>query len=392
MFRMGLPLFSVKRELFRSMTQMSAPPRKVDDQHQGINTLVDSMVTAKHIGRFRPVGIRQIMLWEIAAVIVVACWFPPRLASWIVLGAGIVVIAVTSVRFDGLCGYQWAGVYRRFRARRHPGGDPLQAMVPGLRISQHIDRAGNRAGVAKVDDSFVAVVRVAPSLPVSPSVLLGLLRKAYDRTDIRLCAAELVTWSVPSPPRARYYGDERDTQPLQIHWLALRYQPSLAPSAALARGGGDTGGVRAVASAAIALVSEVAKLGLPAVVLDQNDLRQELFVALGVGNPAGVKITETWQDFSFGPVRQIGFGTRQGKDDLTVLGRWVAGAAFTATSLTLYRDQRGRVRASGLIRIGARATDGKMTIRQVSKALGVRLTTRNGRQELAMRGTLPLAL
>ena len=334
------------------------------------------------------------MLWEIAAVVVVACSFPLRLASWIVLGAGVVVIAVTSVRFDGLCGYQWVGVYRRFRARRRPrAGDPLQAMVPGLRISQHIDRAGNRAGVAKVDDSFVAVVRVAPSLPVSPSVLLGLLRKAYDRTDIRMCTAELVTWSVPSPPRARYYGDERDTQPLQIHWLALRYRPATAPSAALARGGGDTGAVRATASAAIALVSDVAKLGLPAVALDQNDLRQELFVALGVGNPgAGVKITETWQDFSFGPVRQIGFGTRQGRDDLTVLGRWVAGAAFTATSLTLHRDQRGRVRGTGLVRIGVRPTDGRMTLRQVGKALGVRLTTRNGRQELALRDTLPLAL
>lgn len=378
------------------MTQISAPPKTFAEQHKGKNTLAEGMVTAKRIGRFRPVGIRQIMLWEIAAVVVVAAWFPLRLASWIVLGVGIVIVALTSTRFDGLCGYQWVGVYQRFRARRSThqqrGGDPLQAMLPGLRISQHIDRAGNRAGVAKVDDSFVSVVRVAPALPVSSSVLLGLLRKAYDRTDIRLCTAELVTWSVPSPPRARYYGDERDTHPLQIHWLALRYKPALAPSAALARGGGDTGAVRAAASSAIALVSEVAKLGLPAVALDQNDLRQELLVALGVGNPGAVKITETWQDFSFGAIRQIGFGTRQGRDDLAVLGRWVNGAAFTATSLTLHRDQRGRVRGTGLVRVGVRPTDGKMTIRQLSKTLGVRLTTRNGRQELAMRGTLPLAL
>jgi hypothetical protein len=304
---------------------------------------------------------------------------------------------VTSIRFDGLCVYQWVGVYRRFRGRRavhaKRSGDPLQTMLPGLRISQHVDRAGNRAGVAKVDDSWVSVVRVAPALPVDPRVLLGLLRKAYDRTDIRLCTAELVTWSVPSPPRARYYGDERDTQPLQIHWLALRYRPSLAPAAALARGGGDTGAVRAVASAAIALVNEVAKLALSAVALDQNDLRQELLVALGVGGSGGgVKITETWQDFSFGPVRQIGFGTRVGKDDLAVLGRWVSGAAFTATSFTLRRDQRGRVRGTGQVRVGVRPTEARMGIRQLSKMLGVRLLSRSGRQELAVRGTLPLAL
>ena len=368
-----------------------------NERRKGKNTLADSMVTAKRIGRFRPVGIRQIMLWEIAAVVVVASWFPPRLASWIVLGVGVAVVAVTSMRFDGLCGYQWVGVYRRYRGRRAAhakrSGDPLQTMLPGLRISQHIDRAGNRAGVAKVDDSWVSVVRVAPAMPVDPRVLLGLLRKAYDRTDIRLCTAGLVTWSVPSPPRARYYGDERDTQPLQIHWLALRYQPALAPAAALARGGGDTGAVRAAASMAIALVSEVAKLGLPAVALDQNDLRQELVVALGVGNPgAGVKITETWQDFSYGAIRQIGFGTREGRDDLAVLGRWVNGAAFTATSLTLHRDQRGRVRATGLVRVGVRPTEGRMSTRQASRLLGVRLLSRNGRQELAMRATLPLAL
>ncbi|HEY4021729.1 MAG TPA: type VII secretion protein EccE [Pseudonocardiaceae bacterium] len=337
------------------------------------------------------------MLWEIAGVVVVASWFPVRLATWIVLGVGAAVVAVTSIRFDGLCAYQWIGVYRRFRGRRaahrKPAGDPLQTILPGLRISQHIDRAGNRAGVAKVDDSFVSVVRVAPPLPVDPRVLLTLLRKAYDRTDIRLCTAGLVTWSVPSPPRARYYGDERDTQPLQIHWLALRYRPSLAPSATLARGGGDTGAVRAVASAAIALVNEVAKLGLASVALDQNDLRQELLVALGVGNSGGgVKTTETWQDLSFGAVRQVGFGTREGRDDVAVLGRWVNGAAFTATSFTLHRDQRGRVRGTGQMRVGVRPTEARMTIRQLSKALGVRLLSRNGRQELAVRGTLPLAL
>ncbi len=378
------------------MSQLSAPPREVGESRKGKNTLAEGVVTAKRIGRFRPVGIRQIMLWEIAAVVVVASWFPPRLTSWIVLGVGVAVLAATSVRFDGLCGYQWIGVYRGYRGRRaahaERAGDPLQTMLPGLRISQHIDRAGNRAGVAKVDDSFVSVVRVAPALPVDPRTLLTLLRKAYDRTDIRLCTAELVTWSVPSPPRARYYGDERDTQPLQIHWLALRYLPSFAPSAALARGGGDTGAVRAAASAAIALVSEVDKLGLAAVALDQNDLRQELLVALGVGNPGGVKVTETWQDFSYGAIRQLGFGTRDGKDDLAVLGRWVNGAAFTATSLTLHRDQRGRVRATGLVRVGVRPTDGRMTTRQLSRMLGVRLMSRSGRQELAVRGTLPLAL
>jgi hypothetical protein len=267
----------------------------------------------------------------------------------------------------------------------------LQTVLPGLRISQHIDRAGNRAGVAKVDDAFVAVVRVAPALPVGPQILLSLLRKVYDRTDIRLDTASVVTWSVPSPPRARYFGDERDTMPLQIHWLALRYRPSLAPSAALARGGGDTGAVRAAASAAIALVSEVAKLGLPVVALDQNDLRQELLVALGVGNAGAVKLTETWQDLSFGAIRQLGFATREGQDDLAVLGRWVNGAAFTATSFTLRRDQRGRVHGSGLVRVGVRPTDGRMTTRQVSRLLGVRLLSRNGRQEPTLLGTLPLA-
>jgi len=355
------------------------------------------MVTGIRIGRFRPVGIRQIMLWEIVALVVVASWYPIRIAGWIVLGLGVLVIALTSVRFDGLCAYQWLGGYARFRRRRaagkQRGGDPLNAVLPGLRLHQHVDRAGNRAGVANVDDSWVSVVRVAPAMPIDPRPLLALLRKAYARTDIRLSAAELVSWSVPSPPRARYYGDQRDTQPLQMHWLALRYRPADAPSAALARGGGDTGAVRAAASAGIALVSDVAKLGLPAAVLDQAELRQELLVALGVGNSGGnVQVTETWQDWSIGSLRQLCFAARDGQGEIAVLGRWATGAAFTATSYTLGRDSRDRIRGRGLVRVGIHPTEARMTGRQLNRLLGVRLLSRNGRQDLSVRGTLPLAL
>ncbi|HEX4702081.1 MAG TPA: type VII secretion protein EccE, partial [Pseudonocardiaceae bacterium] len=235
-------------------------------------------------GRFRPVGIGQVALWEIAAVAVVATVHPWRPVSIVVAALAVVAIVSTSVRGAGLCLYQWIGVYARFRRRKAAkphGTDPLAAMVPDLKLRRQIDRAGNRVGLADLGDSLTAVVRLTPAASPNEVALVDILVDAFERTDLRLAGAEVVVWALPSPPRARYYGDQRDLEPLRVHWLALRYREADAPAAALARGGGDLGAAKATASAALALVGRLAGAGYAGVVLDEPELRQELLVALG---------------------------------------------------------------------------------------------------------------
>ncbi|HVV19973.1 MAG TPA: hypothetical protein VHF06_11100, partial [Pseudonocardiaceae bacterium] len=174
------------------------------------------------IGMFRPVGIGQVALWELAIVAVVATGYPFRVVSIVVAAIAFLVIALTSIRWSGLCAYQWIAVLLRFRRRPAlaRGTDPLGVVTPGIRFRRQIDRAGNRAGLAELGDSLAAVVRLSPAANPNPAVLLDVLESAFDRTDIRLTGAQLVVWAVPGPPRVRYYGDRRDVEPMRVHWLA----------------------------------------------------------------------------------------------------------------------------------------------------------------------------
>lgn len=352
------------------------------------------------IGVLRPIRIGQVALWEIALVAVAATVWPWRIVSIVVAAVAAVTIIVTSVRLSGLCCYQWIGVLFRYRARRRSGPtkstDPLAAVLPGVTLRRQIDRAGNRAGLADLGDSLSAVVRLTPTASPNPALPLGVLVNSFDRTDIRLAGAQLVVWSMPSPPRARYYGDQRDLEPMQVYWLALRYRPANAPVAALARGGGDLGAARATATAALALVARLAEAGYAGVVVDEPELRQELLVALGSDHStlggAAFTVKETWRDWSIGTLRQLCFSPRTERDAVTMLGKWTGQAAFTCTSYSLHRTARGEVRGEGRVRIGVHPTSPVPTAAALGRALGVELLARNGRQGSSVADTLPLAL
>lgn len=351
-------------------------------------------------GLLRPIGIGQVAVWELALVAVVATVYPWRTVSIVVAAVAVVVIALTSFRFSGLCLYQWIAVRARFRRRvtTAKGRDPLTMLVPGLRFRRQIDRAGNRAGLADLGDSLTAVVRLTPAANTNPNpaALLDVLTDAFERTDIRLAGAQLVVWSVPSPPRARYYGDHRDFDPIQVHWLAVRYRQADAPGAALARGGGDTGSARATAASALTLAGRLADVGYAAVVLDEPELRQELLVALGsdhgaISGGAEVSVKETWQGWSIGTLRQISYLPRTTQGGRAVLGRFATQAAFTCTSYSLRRNKRGELHGESLVRIGVHPTAQIPSVRQISKALGVELLLRNGRHGESVVDNLPLA-
>jgi type VII secretion protein EccE len=350
------------------------------------------------IGLFRPVGIGQVALWELAIVAVVATVYPFRVLSIVVAAVAFVVIAVTSVRWSGLCAYQWVAVLLRYRRRPSParGTDPIGVLVPGIRFRRHIDRAGNRAGLAEIDGSLAAVVRLTPAANPNPAVLLDVLESAFDRTDIRLAGAQLVVWAVPSPPRARYYGDQRDVEPMRVHWLALRYKAADAPAAAQARGGGETGAARATAMAVMGLAGRLADAGYAGVVLDEPELRQELLVALGsdhpaLGGTAQFAVRQTWHDWSVGTLKQTTYQPKLAWAGRAVLGRIVGQAAFTCTSYSLRRTARGELRGESLVRVGVHPAARKPTVKQVAQALGVALLPRNGRHAQSVVDTLPLA-
>ncbi|WP_370366000.1 type VII secretion protein EccE [Catenulispora sp. GP43] len=186
----------------------------------------------------------------------------------------------------------------------------------------------------------------------------------------------------PSAPQSQ--PQPQHLAPMRVTWLALRYRPRQAPYAALARGGGELGSARAVASAALGLVSRLDEAGYGADALDQAELGQELMVAMHGADPAPPALQETWRDWSAGALRQICYEPHRALDPAVLLGRWTPGAAFTCASYTLSRTARGRIRGEAALRIAGVDAE---SLRPPFPAIRA-----NGRQQEFVLRTMPLAV
>ncbi|GAB3143624.1 type VII secretion protein EccE [Amycolatopsis stemonae] len=324
-----------------------------------------------------PIRPLQAAVWEVAAIAVVLAWLVGTVTQPVRIGvtaaAGVLVL-LTSVRIAGRHLAGWALTWTAYRLRRHDtrrdSPDPLHHLAGPVKVRQHVDRAGNRFGVAEVDGGWSAIVRLTagPGAP-GPAALVEILREAYRRTDIPLASAQLLTWAIP-----------RGEQVLRVRWLTVRYRPDLAPIAALARGGGDLGALRSTASAALSLMGSLAEAGYQSTVLEAGELAKELRVALGVqGAPDGAP--DRWRSWHWGDAPQMCFAPRSAR----ALDFAVPGAAFTATSYTLTRTPGGREKDEVTIRVGARPG-------APVPPPGIPVVPLHGRHGDAVRRTLPLAL
>lgn len=361
---------------------VSAPPAPLAP---AATTTPPSRAGAAALPWLLPVRPLQAALWEIAAIAVLLVFFvdgvtqPARIA---VAAVAAVLVLTTSVRVGGRHFAAWAGAWLGYRLRRHDSRrdspDPLHRVAGPVRVRQHVDRAGNRFGVAEVDGDWSAIVRLTPGAAEPPAeALLAILRKSFRGTDIPLAAVQLLTWAVP-----------RGTQVYRARWLAVRYRPEDAPIAALARGGGELGALRSTASAALSLMVALAEAGYPSTVLEAGELTAELRVALGV--PASPVPLETdgdgWRAWSWAGATQSCYRPRSTRGLAGILGLSVADAAFTATSATLRRTPGGRERIDVTLRVGARLGAEPPVVQ------GVSAVPLHGGHEAAVRRTLPLAL
>lgn len=325
----------------------------------------------------RPV---QAALWEIAAIAVLLAFTVDGVSQPALIvttsAAGVLVLA-TSVRFAGRHAAGWLLTWSGYRLRRHDTGrevpDPLHRLAGAVRVRQHVDRAGNRFGVAEVGDGWSAIVRLTPgSAEPDPEALVDILREAYRGTGIPLSSAQLLTWTVPNGQSV-----------LRIRWLAVRYRPEEAPIAALARGGGELGALRSTACAALSLMGSLAEAGFESTVLEAGELARELRVALGTGQDAPA---DRWRSWDWGGAAQVCYRPRSERDLARTLDLYVPGSAFTATSYTLHRSPGGREKSEVTIRVGGRP--GTALIRPT----GIAVTPLHGRHAAAVRKTLPVAL
>jgi type VII secretion protein EccE len=307
------------------------------------------------------------------------------------------VLLFTSVRIGGCCLAQWVYTLVCYRHRRRRSAtqrrdaQPLAALVPDLRLRQHVDRVGNRVGLAVCGDGVTAVVRLAPTARPDSRTLLAVLRDAFASTTVPLAGAQVVVWTVAGPLQPFATAPE----PVRVYWLALRFRPGQAPQAAAARGGGENGAMRAAASAALSLTTRLDDAGYASTVLDRVALGRELMVAMGAKAntvPASAAdVWETWGAWSAAGLRQVCYLPGRSLNPAKLLDRWVPGAAFSCVSYTLERSLWGHVRGEVVVRLGASTANGARKPAPGS-AFGSGAVPTTGQHYRYVRQTLPLAI
>jgi type VII secretion protein EccE len=338
--------------------------------------------------------------------------------------AGVGVLAVTVIRVRGRWFDQWVFAYLRYRERskrwrgRRPAS-PLGAVVPGADTRAYADRAGNRVGLLTDGGGWTAVLQLdqIPDAELVPRLegLLVEVAAAMEGGDIRIGAAQVVGWSVPTPSGASGGTSSGSGAPAwRVYWVAVRFVPDLHPGAVAARGGGEQGAIKSAAVAALRLSMVLRQRGYALRVLDGTELTAELSTSLGVEPPKrGLKgqpvsassaprlaVSETWRSWSLGALHHASFRLRriprQHAGLATVL-TWLARppAITTCVSVTFACDAAGPARTEVVVRFAVPADKGRRAVRtalrRAAKGFGAYLTPMNGEHSAGVRATIPLA-
>jgi type VII secretion protein EccE len=385
-------------------------------------------------------GIGQVVVWQCAALAAVAGWAGPAWGRWLTL----VLLAVVSVavvgRLRGRWLYVWAEVVLRYRARRRRAGraaeqaagraaeqaagrateqaagratGPVAEPVAELDIESFVDRVGTRFGMVRDQDGAWTAVLVAD--PAQQSMIcddpaqampLGPLADALADRDIRLAAVQLVShvMAAPSPwvdPRSSVATSYLEVSRGEVVagrsvWIALRLDPGRCPGAVAARGGGDQGAHRALASVA-ARLSATLDQHARVRALGPDEVRVAVAATGGVDRAADVAAhpVERWRQVA-GPHRaQVGFRVRSwGRGDPTgLIGRLAAVPSLATTASLLLRPAgHQQVSARMSVRVVSLAADAEaveVAVHRAAAAAGVRLVRLDGEHAAAVQDVLP---
>ncbi len=362
-----------------------------------------------HARTLAGLSIGQVLTWQCAALAALAGWpGPPWLTA--TTTALLVVVSVAVVgRFRSRWWYVWAEVAARYRRRAGATGETGVAGVVGseLVVESFVDRVGTRFGLIQDDGAWTAVLVVEPahqsalSDDLGQSVPLGPLGDALVDRDIRLTAVQLVSHVVPAPspwidPRSPVVASYREVAGEQVVanrsvWVALRLDPARCPGAVAARGGGDLGVHRALASVAARLAATLDQHARVRV-LGPDEVRAAVTVTLAAGD---APMVERWREVA-GPGRtQVGFRVRSwGRGDPTGLIPLLAAVPSLATTASLVlspaKDDQVAARLSlRLVSLPPDAGAVEAAVHRVAGAVGARVVRSDGEHAIAVRDALP---
>jgi type VII secretion protein EccE len=340
-------------------------------------------LTAPHAAR--------IAVWQLVILTVILSGLRP-----VQTASALAVLVVAAVRVRGRWLDQWLLIGLGFRRRsRSSAASPLATVA----VRSFANQAGDRVGIATDgragEQALVAVLRVElppragrDEVAARLRVVLDRLYEAFEDADVRLTAAQLVTWAVPTPAL-----NGEGVEAHRVHWVAVRFEPRDHPAAVEARGGGEDGALRATAAVALRLAASLRQYGFPVRVLDAPELREDLTTSIGAdpGKPA-----ERWGCWTSGALHHAGYRLRRAardRDALAATLAWIARppALTTCVSVLLRRSGNGRPAAHVVVRVAVPVqAPARPALREATKALAAYAVALNGTHARGVRATLPL--
>ncbi|WP_042409293.1 type VII secretion protein EccE [Streptacidiphilus carbonis] len=403
-------------------------------------------------GRLGPLRLPQLVLFEIAAVLVV-----------VGLGAGMkvlvpcgsvaaVLVLLGLVRRHGLTPAEMirarSGLRNRQRRARTAAApavevDPAMAPVlecePALRTVQHTVQVEGSATTGRRerreigmigDGTFLTAVIQVEALddPLRPvrgghsGLPLDLLADGLQVDDVTVDSVQVVQYSQPAPAphlpeqalAARGYRELPDgagTPGLRMTWVAVRLDPELCRTAVAARGGGEAGARKALQRATDQLASRLVGAGLRATVLDAGGVTAAVSTATcasplrtnasATGDRRTSETARAWRcDDRWHATYWIGQWPRltapgTGTDAAGLVNLLTGMPALgTSFGLTLRQAGGGSVALSGHVRVTARGEgDLDQVTRQLenrARSAGVGLVRLDHEQVPGLLATLPL--
>lgn len=270
---------------------------------------------ARRAGRFGSFRLQQLVLFEIAAALLLCAWVadPLLLAPAGVVAASLVLLAVVRRHRRSLP--EWLGTVLALRARvrraastvlpagTDPGIAPVVECEPALRTCSFVNRDRRPVGMIGDGTYLTAVIRIEsdatalrPDRSARP-LPLALVADALDVDGIRLESAQIVQHTQPAPaphlPKqsvaARNYAPlqaQTGTPAVRVTWIALKLDPELCPEAVRARGGGFAGAQRCLVRTADQLAGRLTGAGFRATVLTEPELLSAIATSAGVSPSA----------------------------------------------------------------------------------------------------------
>ncbi|MFF1922215.1 type VII secretion protein EccE [Streptomyces sp. NPDC058221] len=392
-------------------------------------------------GPFESFRLQQLVLFEIAAALLLCAWVvgPLLLAPAVVVAAVLVLLAVVRRHRRSLPAWLRTVLALRARTRTaasavppagtEPGIAPAVECEPGLRTCSFSVRDRRPVGMIGDGTYLTAVLRVeADATALRPDrgaqpLPLVLVKDAMDVDGIRLESAQIVQHTQPAPAphlpeqsvAARNYAPlqaQTGSPAVRITWIALKLDPELCPQAVRARGGGLTGAQKCLVRAADQLASRLTGAGFHATVLTEQELHSAVATSSCAAPSAMTRAAR-----SGAPVRRTRETSRTWRcDDRWHTTYWVrrwpqlgAGSApmpqlvalltsvpalATTFSLTLGRGDRQGIPVTGHLRITGRSDGELIAARHELErtARGVRMSlVRLDREQLpGVLATLPL--